>query len=67
LRPLIDGSPRALEYYLGKERHLDMPIETVSYTPAQIKHVVNEAVVHGVWNGRTHIAEQMVKLLGNRI
>jgi cell division protease FtsH len=41
-------------------KHLDLPIdqmvaETVNYTPAQIKHVVNEAVVHAVWNGRTAI------------
>ena len=32
-----------------------MVAETVNYTPAQIKHVVNEAVVHAVWDGRQAI------------
>jgi cell division protease FtsH len=32
-----------------------MVAETVNYTPAQIKHIVNEAVVHAVWNGRDAI------------
>jgi hypothetical protein len=32
-----------------------MVAETVNYTPAQVKHVVNESVVHAVWNGRDAI------------
>jgi cell division protease FtsH len=58
--PSYQGRREVFEFYLGKVKHLDMPIEqmvaeTVNYTPAQIKHVVNEAVVHAIWNGRTAI------------
>src|SRR5215469_4182364 len=58
--PSYDGRREIFDYYLSKVKHLDLPIdqmvaETVSYTPAQIKHVVNEAVVHAVWNGRDSI------------
>jgi len=58
--PSYDGRREVFEYYLSKVKHLDLPIEqmvaeTVNYSPAQIKHVVNEAVVHAVWNGRDAI------------
>jgi cell division protease FtsH len=58
--PSYDGRREVFEYYLSKVKHLDLPIEqmvaeTVNYTPAQIKHIVNEAVVHAVWNGRDAI------------
>jgi ATP-dependent Zn protease len=58
--PSYDGRREIFDYYLSKVKHLDLPIdqmvaETVNYTPAQIKHVVNEAVVHAVWNGRDAI------------
>ncbi len=58
--PSYDGRREVFEYYLSKVKHMDLPIEqmvaeTVNYTPAQIKHVVNEAVVHAVWNGREAI------------
>jgi ATP-dependent Zn protease len=58
--PSYDGRREIFDYYLSKVKHLDLPIdqmvaETVNYTPAQIKHVVNEAVVHAVWNGREAI------------
>ena len=58
--PSYDGRREIFEYYLAKVKHLDLPIdqmvaETVNYTPAQIKHIVNEAVVHAVWNGRDAI------------
>jgi ATP-dependent Zn protease len=58
--PSYDGRREIFEFYLGKVKHVDLPIEqmvaeTVNYTPAQIKHVVNEAVVHAVWNGRDAI------------
>src|SRR4030081_1150346 len=58
--PSYDGRREIFDYYLAKVKHVDLPIEqmvaeTVNYTPAQIKHVVNEAVVHAVWNGRDAI------------
>jgi ATP-dependent Zn protease len=59
--PSYDGRREVLEYYLAKVKHEDLPLEqmvaeTVGYTPVQIKHVVNEAVVHAVWNGRDSIS-----------
>jgi cell division protease FtsH len=58
--PSYDGRREIFDYYLAKVKHVDLPIdqmvaETVNYTPAQIKHIVNEAVVHAVWNGRDAI------------
>ena len=58
--PSYDGRREIFDFYLGKVKHVDLPLdqmvaETVNYTPAQIKHVVNEAVVHAVWNGRDSI------------
>ncbi|MBV9579711.1 MAG: ATPase, partial [Chloroflexi bacterium] len=58
--PSYDGRREIFDYYLAKVKHLDLPIdqmvaETVNYSPAQIKHVVNESVVHAVWNGRDSI------------
>jgi ATP-dependent Zn protease len=58
--PSYDGRREVFDFYLSKVKHLDLPIdqmvaETVNYTPAQIKHIVNEAVVHAVWNGRDAI------------
>jgi ATP-dependent Zn protease len=58
--PSFDGRKEVFEYYLAKVKHQDLPIdqmvaETVNYTPAQIKHIVNESVVHAVWNGRDAI------------
>src|SRR5918911_4267854 len=58
--PSYDGRREVFEYYLSKVKHVDLPIdqmvaETVNYSPAQIKHVVNESVVHAVWNGRDAI------------
>ncbi len=55
--PSYEGRREVLEYYLEKVKHVDLPIEqmvaeTVGYTPVQIKHLVNEAVVHAVWEGR---------------
>ena len=55
--PSYDGRREIFDFYLGKVKHVDLPIdqmvaETINYTPAQIKHVVNESVVHAVWNGR---------------
>src|SRR5205085_6089761 len=59
--PSYDSRREIFDFYLGKVKHVDLPIdqmvaETVNYTPAQIKHVVNESVVHAVWNGRDAIS-----------
>jgi ATP-dependent Zn protease len=58
--PSYDGRREVFDYYLAKVKHVDLPIdqmvaETINYTPAQIKHIVNEAVVHAVWQGRDAI------------
>jgi cell division protease FtsH len=58
--PSFDGRKEVFEYYLQKVKHLDLPLdqmvaETINYTPAQIKHIVNESVVHAVWYGREAI------------
>jgi ATP-dependent Zn protease len=58
--PSYEGRREVLEYYLAKVKHMDLPMdqmvaETVGYTPAQLKHIVNESVVHAVWNGREMI------------
>jgi ATP-dependent Zn protease len=58
--PSFDGRKEVFEYYLAKVKHVDLPIdqmvaETVNYSPAQIKHIVNESVVHAVWNQRDAI------------
>lgn len=60
-RPDFDGRKEVLHYYLEKVKHdANMPIDrmagdTVYYTPADIKHVVNEAVIHAHFDGRTSI------------
>src|SRR5919197_1279961 len=59
--PSFDGRKEVFEYYLAKVKHQDLPIdqmvaETVNYSPAQIKHIVNESVVHAVWNNRDAIS-----------
>src|SRR5919198_2061802 len=58
--PSFDGRKEVFEYYLAKVKHVDLPLdqmvaETINYTPAQIKHIVNESVVHAVWYGREAI------------
>ncbi|MBV9357654.1 MAG: AAA family ATPase [Chloroflexi bacterium] len=58
--PSYEGRREVFVYYLAKVKHEDLPLdqivaETIGYTPAQIKHVVNESVVHAVWNGREAI------------
>ena len=58
--PSYEGRRDVFVYYLAKVKHEDLPLdqiiaETIGYTPAQIKHVVNESVVHAVWNGREAI------------
>ena len=58
--PDADGRREILEYYLAKVKHDTMPIDrmvgdTITYTPVAIKYVLNEAVVHAHFDGRTAI------------
>ena len=58
--PDADGRREVIEYYLAKVKHDPMPIDrmisdTIGYTPVAIKYVINEAVVHAHFDGRTSI------------
>ncbi len=58
--PDADGRQEILEYYLAKVRHENLPVDrmvsdTIGYTPVGIKYVINEAVVHAHFDGRTTI------------
>jgi len=58
--PDADGRREVIEYYLAKVKHDPMPIDrmisdTIGYTPVAIKYVINEAVVHSHFDGRTSI------------
>src|SRR5262249_36636438 len=59
--PDADGRQEIIEYYLNKVKHDPrMPIErlvrdTINFTPAAIKYVVNEAVIHAHFDGRQEI------------
>ncbi|BDG61793.1 AAA family ATPase [Caldinitratiruptor microaerophilus] len=63
-RPDFDGRKEIIEYYLSKVKHVpDMPIDrmasdTIGYSPVQIKHVINEAVVIAHFDGRDAITYQ---------
>jgi len=58
--PDMEGRREVLEYYLAKVTHDPMPVDrmisdTIGYTPVAIKYVLNEAVVHAHFDGRTSI------------
>lgn len=58
--PDADGRQEILEYYLSKVRHEEMPMskmvsDTIGYTPVAVKYVINEAVVHAHFDGRSAI------------
>ena len=58
--PDSDGRRDIIEYYLAKVKHDPMPMDrligdTIGYTPVAIKYVINEAVVHAHFDGRTSI------------
>jgi ATP-dependent Zn protease len=58
-RPSAEGRREILEYYLAKVKHVpDLPVEymvydTIGYTPVAIRYVINEAVIHAHFDGRT--------------
>ena len=59
-RPDEEGRKEVIEYYLAKVRHEDMPLDrmagdTISYTPVEIKYVINEATVVAHFSGRDAI------------
>lgn len=56
--PDFEGRKEIIEYYLSKVKHDgNMPLDrmagdTIGYSPVQIKHVINEAVVIAHFDGR---------------
>ncbi len=59
--PSADGRREIIEYYLAKVNHdPDMPVDfmvydTIGYTPVAIRYVINEAVIHAHFDGRSQI------------
>ncbi|MCS6940296.1 MAG: AAA family ATPase, partial [Roseiflexus sp.] len=58
--PDADGRKEIIEYYLAKVKHEPMPIDrmvsdTIGYSPVAIKFVINEAVIHAHFDGRSAI------------
>jgi cell division protease FtsH len=59
-KPDEEGRKDIIEYYLGKVRHEDMPLDrmsgdTIGYTPVEIKYVINEATVVAHFSGKDAI------------
>src|SRR5690606_10783111 len=59
--PSADGRREIIEYYLAKVNHdPDMRVDfmvydTIGYTPVAIRYVINEAVIHAHFDGRSQI------------
>ncbi len=59
--PSADGRREIIEYYLAKVHHdpdirVDfMVYDTIGYTPVAIRYVINEAVIHAHFDGRSRI------------
>ncbi|MBZ0284633.1 MAG: AAA family ATPase [Anaerolineae bacterium] len=59
--PDLEGRRDIFDYYLSKIAHdesldsLILASETPYYTPADIKHLLNEALRYALFDGRTHI------------
>lgn len=59
--PSADGRREIILYYLSKVKHDpdipvdDMVYDTIGYTPAAIRYVINEAVIHAHFAGRNYI------------
>ncbi len=59
--PNAEGRREIIEYYLSKVKHdPNIPIDymvydTIGYTPAAIRYVINEAVIHAHFEGRNYI------------
>jgi ATP-dependent Zn protease len=60
-RPSAEGRREIIEYYLGKVTHdPEIPIDymiydTIGYTPAALRYVINEAVIHAHFEGRSAV------------
>jgi ATP-dependent Zn protease len=59
--PDFDGRKEVIEYYLAKVAHDDFELDrlaydTIGYSPAAIKFVINEAVINAHFNGRTQFS-----------
>jgi len=60
-KPDEEGRKDIIEYYLGKVRHEEMPLDrmsgdTIGYTPVEIKYVINEATVVAHFSGHDAIS-----------
>lgn len=58
--PNAEGRREILEYYLSKVWHEELPMDTIvsdtiNYTPASIKHIINEALIQAHFDGRKAI------------
>ena len=58
--PNADGRREILEYYLAKVAHEALPMDTVvgdtiNYTPAAMKHIINEALINAHFDNREAI------------
>lgn len=59
--PSAEGRREIIEYYLNKVKHdPNIPIDymvydTIGYTPAAIRYVINEAVIHAHFAGRNYV------------
>jgi cell division protease FtsH len=66
--PDMEGRRDIIEYYLSKMEHDDtvdpviMASETPYYTPADLKYLLNEALRYALFDGRTYITIQDIRL-----
>jgi ATP-dependent Zn protease len=60
-KPSAEGRREVIEYYLSKVAHdPEIPIDymihdTIGYTPAALRYVINEAVIHAHFEGRAAV------------
>ncbi len=59
--PNADGRKEILEYYLAKVSHEALPMDTIVsdtiyYTPAAMKHIINEALINAHFDSRNAVS-----------
>jgi ATP-dependent Zn protease len=59
--PNAEGRKEILEYYLAKVAHEALPMDnvvsdTIGYTPAAMKHIINEALISAHFDGRKAVS-----------
>lgn len=65
--PDMEGRRDLFDYYLSKFKHdesvdsLILASETPNYTPADIKHLVNEALRYAMYDGRDYVTMQDIR------